>query len=77
MSLLVKEIHEVKGNIVNNIVISSHGDRWLLDLCDHIVRYINVESLYSIPKTDIIFVLTLFKFKKKKTLKNKYSTALV
>ena len=44
-----------KGKIVNNMVMSLHGDRWLLELmkCDHIVNYKNVKSLYDTPETNI------------------------
>lgn len=48
-------IKTVKGNIANNIRISLHGDKWLLELVGyHMVKYVNVKSLYCTPKTNII-----------------------
>ena len=45
------------GNIVNNIVITLYGDRWLLDLSwysNSNPSYINVKLLCCIPKTNMI-----------------------
>lgn len=40
----------MKRNIVNDIMINLHGDR---QCGDHIVSYLNVESLHCTPKTNI------------------------
>lgn len=41
------------GNIVGN-VIRWYGDGWLLYCSDHIIRYINAESLCCPPETNVI-----------------------
>lgn len=40
--------------MVNNIVISFYGDRWLLNLCgDHFTMYTNAKSLCSTLEPDL------------------------
>lgn len=43
------------GKTVNNIVVTLHGESYLLDLLwwSHCTRFINVGSLCYIPKTNI------------------------
>lgn len=44
-------VGKMKGDIVNNVVMSLHSDRKLLEwVGDHIERYKNVEPLYCIQK---------------------------
>ena len=41
-------------NTVSSIVITLHGDRWLLDLSgDHFIMYVNVKSLHCTFETNI------------------------
>ena len=39
------------GKIVNNGVMTLHGDRWLLDICSVKLMYADVKSLCSTPET--------------------------
>lgn len=47
-------VHSI-GNIINNVIITLYGGKWLLNVHgDHIVRNINVKSLYHILETNEI-----------------------
>ena len=47
-------IHSIR-NVMNNMVITLYGDRWLLDYRgDHFIMHANVKSLCRTPETNII-----------------------
>ena len=56
------------GNIVNNILITLHGDRWKLGLySDRFVMYKNIKSLCCTPEINVNY--TSIKKRKKIVIK--------
>ena len=64
----MKWVKKVKENMDNDILISFHGTRWLVQLVDgHTVRYKEVYSLCHTPETNItnmtFYINYMLKFK--------------
>ena len=50
--------------MVNDIIITLYGDRWLLAYCgDHFIMYINVKLKCSVPETNIILYVNYVSIK--------------